>query len=223
MHTSDLHLGMNGTDEFSGLASIGKLATNQNVDLMIIAGDLFDHNRISDDLIRQAAGQLQDIGCPVAILAGNHDCLVPGSVLNRDSIWSEYHHLKIFSADSWEKLEWPDLDISLWGKSITSEYEDVRPLEGIPNPRTNDCWNIAVAHGFFVDQYPALFPSYHIVEEEIVGLAWDYIALGHVPVFRCISERPKVYYSGSPTFSKTSALVELSEDRGISVSRCEIF
>jgi len=222
LHTSDLHLGMNGTEEIRCLAAISQTATEQDVDLLIIAGDLFDHNRISEELVKQVAGKLQDIGCAVVILAGNHDCLTPGSVLNRDGIWSRCDHLKIFSDTNGETFEFPELGISLWGKSITTDVDDVRPLEGIPNPCARDRWNIAVAHGFYVDRYPALFPSYHIAEEEVSGLTWDYIALGHVPVFRCISKKPMVYYSGSPTLSKTSALVELSEDRGVVVTRCEV-
>jgi len=221
LHTSDLHLGQSGYENFESLHLVGELARKRYADLILIAGDLFDHNRISDDFTRSVATLLQAIGCPVAILAGNHDCLIPGSVLDKAAIWSQYNHIKIFREKHGERLVWSDLGISMWGKSITSEYEDSRPLEGIPEPCPNGCWNIAVAHGFYVDRYPALFPSYHIIHEEINGLTWDYIALGHVPVFRCVSEKPMGYYSGSPSFSKTSALVELSEDRGVVVTCCE--
>jgi len=221
LHTSDLHLGMNGIKEFDGLASICELAVEQDVNMILIAGDLFDHNRIADEIVEPVASRLQDVGCPVAILPGNHDCLTSGSVFDRTTIWPKYDHIKIFSAVSGENFFWPELGISLWGKSITSEYEDIRPLEGIPKPCTRDCWNIAIAHGFYVEQYPALFPSYHIVEEEILDLTWDYIALGHIPVFRCISQKPAVYYSGSPSFSKTSALVEFSEEKGVLVTCCK--
>lgn len=221
LHTSDLHLGMNKGKELEGLPAVTKFAMEQQVDLMIIAGDLFDHSRISDDIAETAAEQLQAIGCPIVILAGNHDCLIPGSVLDRPMLWSKYDHVKIFSSERGETMDWPDLGISIWGKSITSEYDDIKPLEGIPDPGNNGHWYVAVAHGFYVDRYPALVPSYHILKEDLTGLTWDYIALGHVPVFRCVSEKPLAYYSGSPSYSKTSALVELSEDMGVVVTCCE--
>ena len=58
LHTSDLHLGMNGTEEFRCLAAISQISNEQNVDLMIIAGDLFDHNRISEELVKHVAVKL---------------------------------------------------------------------------------------------------------------------------------------------------------------------
>ena len=77
------------------------------------------------------------------------------------------------------------------------------------------------AFGYYVDSNPPLFPSYHISEEEIVNSGWDYIALGHVPVFRSVCEEPvKAYYSGSPSFvSGSVAVVDLIESAGVQVTR----
>lgn len=222
LHTSDLHLGSNEDKSCESLERIRAVTEKQCVDLVIIAGDLFDNNQIPDGLAGTVAAQLQEIGCPISILAGNHDCLTPGSILDRMEFWEDYNRIRIFRTPTGESFDWPDLGISIWGKSIDSEKEDVRPLKGIPEPDRNGHWNIAVAHGFYVDRYPALFPSYHITNEEISGLTWDYIALGHIPIFRHISSEPQVYYSGSPTYSNTSAIVELSEDNGVIVTCCEV-
>jgi exonuclease SbcD len=222
LHTSDFHLSNNGDDDRESIEGTLALSTRYRADLLIIAGDLFDHNRVNEDLVRYTADSLQDAPCPVFIIAGNHDCYTPGSVYDRFDFWQDCSNIKIFKGEDGEMVQLPDLGVSMWGKSIDSDEEDVLPLAGIPQPEINGNWNIAVAHGYFVGKNPPLFPSYHITEREVVDLKWDYLALGHVPAFRCLCEQPMTYYSGSPSFSKNAALVEFSEERGVSVTRCEL-
>lgn len=222
LHTSDFHLSHNGDKDRDCLEGTIDLSTKYQADMLIIAGDLFDHNRVREDLVRYTADRLQHAPCPVFIIAGNHDCLTPGSVYDRFDFWQDCTNIKIFKGDEGEMIQLPELGASLWGKSIDSDEEDVLPLEGIPQPEANGNWNIAVAHGYFVGKKPPLFPSYHITERELVDLKWDYVALGHVPAFRCLCRQPMTYYSGSPSFSKNAALVEFSEERGITVTRCEL-
>ena len=45
------------------------------VDMLLIAGDLFDHNRVPDETIAFVQEQLRRLQRPVVILPGNHDCL----------------------------------------------------------------------------------------------------------------------------------------------------
>lgn len=220
LHTSDFHLSSHGDEGCRSLEAVKALAINNKVDLLIIAGDLFDHNKVEDELVRFTADKLREIALPIVVLAGNHDCLSAGSAFDRAELWQDCENIRIFRSANGEVVDFPDLEVSLWGKSICSEDHDVRPLEGIPLPSDNGRWNIAVAHGYYVSTSPPLFPSYHITKEEIAGLKWDYIALGHVPVFRCISSDPATYYSGSPSFSGTAALVEFSEENGTVVTRC---
>jgi len=220
LHTSDFHLVSTGDKACRSLEAIKALVVNKDVNLLIIAGDLFDHNRVEDELVRFAANVLREIALPIVIVAGNHDCLSTGSAFDRAELWQDCTNVRIFRSADGEVVDFPDSGVSIWGKSICSDEHDVRPLEGIPLPSGNGRWNIAVAHGYYVNTTPPLFPSYHITKEEIAGLKWDYIALGHVPVFRCISSDPATYYSGSPSYSGTAALVEFSEENGAVVTRC---
>ena len=221
LHTADSHLYWLGDKACGCLEALVELAIQREVDLVIIAGDLFDHNQVNDDLISFVAGQLQRVAVPTIILPGNHDCLVPGSVFERAEPWQNCANVRIFRAPYGETLDLPGLGVSLWGKSIDCYDGDIRPLAGIPRPQGNRHWHIAVAHGYYVSSQPPLFPSYHITEQEIVTSGWDYIALGHVPIFRCICSEPvKAYYCGSPSLSGTVALVELAEETGVQVTRC---
>ncbi len=184
------------------MESLVNLAIKINVDLVIVAGDLFDHNRVDDNLVSFVAEQLWSLPVDVAILPGNHDCLGSGSVFQRAALWKDCANVLVFRAPHGETLDLPSLGVSLWGKSIDSYAHEVRPLAGIPWPQWNGRWHIAVAHGYYVGAAPPLFPSYHITQEEIVTSGWDYIALGHLLTFECICNEPvKAYYCDSPSLS----------------------
>ena len=219
LHTSDVHLLSLGDKACHSLEALVDLASQAKVDLVIIAGALFDHNRVDDSLVNFVTEQLQRLPVDVAILPGNHDCLVPGSVFDREGLWENCTNVQVFRAPHGGTLDLPGLGVSLWGKSMDSYENDVRPLAGIPQPQKNGQWHVAVAHGYYVDTDPPLFPSYHITQEEIATSGWDYIALGHVVTFKCVCDEPvKAYYCGSPSLSGTVAIVDLGEETGVQVT-----
>lgn len=220
LHTSDLHLSKPGEVACDYLEAVVNLAIDRDVDLVIIAGDLFDQGRIEEELVSFVVSQLRRLPMPVVVLPGNHDCLVPGSVLDRAEFQDGGGNIQLITAPGGETIELPALGLSVWGKCIDS-HDDVRPLGGMPRLEGTGQWNIAVAHGYYVSTNPPLFPSYHITGDEIVTPGWDYIALGHIPVFRCISREPVVAcYCGSPLVSGTVAMVELDDEAGVQVTCC---
>ena len=194
------------------------IAIKTRVDLVIIAGDLFDHNRVDDDLISFAVEQFRRLPVPVVILPGNHDCLAPGSPYHREELWREAANIRIFRNAEGETLSFPELGMSVWAKSNNSYENDLHPLEGIPQPQGNGQWHIAVAHGYYYNSEAPLFLSYHITPEEIVASGRDYIALGHLITFKCICSEPVAYYSGSPSITGTMAIVDLAEETGVQVT-----
>jgi len=201
------------------LEALVDVASQAKVDLVIVAGDLFDHNRVDDSLVSFVAEHLQRLPVYVAILPGNHDCLASDSVFDRAALWENCANVRVFRALHGETLDLPGLQVSLWGKPINSYVHNVLPLAGIPRPQENGQWHIAVAHGYYVSVEPALFPSYHITQDEIVTSGWDYIALGHLIDFRCVCNEPvKAYYCGSPSISGTVAIVDLAEGTGVQVT-----
>lgn len=222
LHTSDFHIGNHDSEDRRILTRTIGLAAEHRANLLIIAGDLFDHNRVGEDLVLHVADALEAAPCPVFIIAGNHDCLTARSVFYRFGVWRESRNIRIFRGADGETVHQPHLGAVLWGKSIDYDDRDVNPLEGMPAPEPNGNWNIAIAHGYYVGDNPVLFPSYHINEEEITGLNWDYIALGHVPTFKHLNSDPMTYYSGSPSLTKTAALVDMDEATGVVVRRCEL-
>ena len=220
LHTSDLHVEELNDKACRRLEALVKLSSDARVDLVIIAGDLFEHNRVSDDLVIFVAEQLKRMPAYIIILPGNHDCLVPGSVFEKTNLWKNCTNVRIFREPKGEILTLPLLRVSLWGKPIDSYEHDVRPLAGIPRPKNTGYWHIAVAHGYYVDTERPVFPSYHIYEEEVAGCGWDYIALGHLITFGCVVEEPvKACYCGSASLTDTVAIVDFAEEAGVQVTR----
>lgn len=182
-----------------------------------MAGDLFDHNRVEDDLLDFVLEQLHRNPIPVVILPGNHDCLSPGSVFLR-RIWEKFDNLLVMRAINGQTVTLTNTGVTLWGKPIDSYERDVRPLQGLPRPPSDECWHVVVAHGHLADGDDSLFPSYHIAFDEIANSGWDYVALGHHVNFECVSEYPvRACYSGSASLSGTVVLAEFANQSSIEV------
>jgi len=222
LHTADLHIAFLGDKGCQSLEAVVNAAIKSHADLLLIAGDLFDHNRVDDRLLEFVRAQFWRLPIPIVILPGNHDCLVPGSVFSKTEFWKNCRNLHILHQEQGETLDLPYLGISIWGKPIDTYAGDVHPMQGEPHSVDVGLWNIAVAHGYFIDTESPHFPSYHITEQEIAEHEWDYVALGHVPVFRCVSDNPVAYYSGSPTLAGTAALVDLDGKTGVHVVSCSL-
>ncbi|MBI2847939.1 MAG: DNA repair exonuclease [Chloroflexi bacterium] len=213
LHTSDLHLASLSDRNCETFKEVVDYVNKTDVDLVVIVGDLFDHNRVDDELVCFVAEQLRKLAVPVAILAGNHDCLVSDSVFGRTPLWQSCPNVHIFRGGEGETVDFSEPGISVWGKSIDTYEGHIHPLAGIPQRVKNGRWHIAMAHGYYVSVHPPLFPSYHITQDEIVTSGCDYIALGHIAGFSRVCDGPVIAcYSGSPSLTGTVTLVELSEE-----------
>ena len=218
LHTSDLHLQSLDDPMFDDFKSMLDAVDRTTPDVVVIAGDLFDHHRIKDDVIEEVVENLNRLRQPVVILPGNHDCLMPGSPYLRPCLWEKASNIHIFRSPAGEMLNFDNLGMVLWGKPVLSYGEDMIPLDGIPKRNGSKSWHIAVAHGLYVSGGNATARSYLITHEDIVNSGWDYIALGHMNLFNCICATPvTAYYSGSPAISGGVAIVDLTETEGISV------
>lgn len=83
LHTSDWHLGRTlhkvslAEAQEAAMWQIGQIAAQENVDLIVVAGDVFDHAIPSADaldLLERTLASLLDVA-PVVVTAGNHDSL----------------------------------------------------------------------------------------------------------------------------------------------------
>ena len=228
VHSSDIHVDdgytarVHGGDGARGLASVLRTAVALAADIVLLAGDVFEHNRLPDPLLERAAGLLADCGVPIVVLPGNHDPLTADSVYRRCGI-SEAETVSILGLTHDHAVGFPQLDLEVWGVAHT-DYGNMAPLE-TARPRTTR-WQVAMAHGHYQggeDAGAAHRPSWIISDAEIAATGADYLALGHWnrPV-RVGNGAVPAWYSGSPDLAKTVNSVRLATDGTVSVSREDI-
>lgn len=225
VHSSDLHLGdvatlqAYGGDDTLPLAEVLDAARALSADLVLLAGDVFEHNRLDDDLLRRTARVLDEAGLPVVILPGNHDPATGDSVYRRGGM-AEPANVAILGVTHGKAVTFEDLDLEVWGHAHL-DYDDMVPLRAPRKRRTR--WQIAMAHGHYhpaPDRGAGPNPAWLIGHDEIRESAVDYLALGHWN--RAIRVGPRdvpAYYSGSPEFSESVNVVRLKASGTVNVRR----
>ena len=222
VHSSDLHVDDGytsrawGGDGTAPLAAVLETSRAVDADLVLLTGDIFDHNRLPVQVLEKAAEILQGSRVPVVILPGNHDPLMPASVWHRGE-FGKYDTVHILGLDS-NSITFEDFDLRIWGRAHT-DYGDMAPL-ACPEQRSTR-WHIAAGHGHFVTEKPeGLAPSWLITEAEITATAADYVALGHWNRHVCVmNDSVPAYYSGSPDLAGTVNLVRLYPSGQVLVDR----
>jgi len=210
LHTGDIHLGI----KLSGLgrsadkvraavkdafARMIDICLNSDVDAFVIAGDLFDSNRVSKPLwdfaIREIA-RLEHI--PAIVIPGTHDCLDDNSIW--DSIESsEYpENLHIFNDSEKTKFVFPDLGLSFYARPNGSPRATESPLTGL-HPESSPGYHIALAHGSLQIPGKSSPDDWPISLDQIENSGFDYIALGHWHSYlQAPTIKVPAVYSGSP-------------------------
>ena len=96
LHTADWQLGLRlnyvpgdhgaslRRQRFQTVERIAEVAHDRQVEVVLVAGDVFDANSVGNDTIQLTLDALQSFGdIPVVLLPGNHDPATPDSALAR--------------------------------------------------------------------------------------------------------------------------------------------
>lgn len=225
VHSSDLHVDddytarIYGGDGTKGLRRVLDAARAVSADVVVLAGDLFEHNRLPLNLLDRTARLLDDSGMAVVILPGNHDPLVSESVYYRGGV-ADPGAVHVIGVTHDKAVAFPDLGLEIWGHPHR-DYDDMAPLRR-PRARTTR-WQIATAHGHYEpvpDMTTNLRPSWLISDAEIAATGADYVALGHWNrAVRVGNGTVKAYYSGSPELAGTVNVVRLTTGGEVKVRR----
>jgi exonuclease SbcD len=224
IHTADLHIGAgyatSGPGPFAALAALGELSASSAADVVLIAGDFFDHGRVDEPVIDVAAALLERIGAPVVILPGNHDPYTSESPWVRFSRHLPSHVHIVATADG-ERIVLEGPGLQIWGQAHT-HFEDFAPLATTPRWLEDGrrTWRVAMAHGLYVESEFELRFSYRIRDDELAALDAHYVALGHLETHaRVGGDGVIAYYASSPIRTGAFTQVDLAPD-GIRV--CEV-
>lgn len=204
LHCADIHIG--AAESFLGTRSdsrqaetlitfekIINLAKENSVDVLLIAGDLFNSNTIEKtfvDRVFECFEAVPDI--KIVYAAGNHD------PLNSESPFKKYALPEnLFVLDTKDcYVEFADLKTRVYGKSFKEVYMNGEPHFSI-TPDTSYI-NLMCIHGELRSDLGSDYNS--ITGEFIENSGMDYIALGHVHKRTDIGKIGNTYlsYCGCP-------------------------
>ncbi|MCH8814891.1 MAG: metallophosphoesterase [Chloroflexi bacterium] len=215
-HSSDLHIGA-GTmiDEFHPLCRVLASAKEASAEVLILAGDVFDHNRLPLSVLDRTARLFHDSSMTVVILPGNHDCITPDSVYRRGGL-GQVPGVHIIGLDS-ESFTFAEHDLQVWGKAHF-DYENLSPLSD-PQPRAAR-WQIVAAHGHYFAGPDDVHRGWLFDDAELDATEADYVALGHWPRATTVGGgKVQAHYCGSPDLAETINVARFSGDGSVNVSR----
>lgn len=161
------------------------LCEEEEIDLLLIAGDLFHRQPLHGEL-REVNAMFATLSkTQVVLCVGNHDYMKKDSYY-RSFTWTDCVH--IILEEGMQCIWLKDLNTNVYGCSYHSRERIDKPYEGWKCCHKAK-FEILMLHGGDEKHIP-------MKAEEIVGLGYDYVALGHIHKHMEIVPA-RVIYSGS--------------------------
>lgn len=185
LHAADLHL----DSAFAALSSdrarqrrresreilnaLSELVQKEQVDLVLLAGDLFDGEHVYPETIEQLKDALTKMNCPVFISPGNHDPYTVRSPYTAAD-WPENVH--IFRTEGLTAVPLPQLGCVVHGAAFTQQHRETEALDGVSVPEDGQI-HLLCLHGA-VNEPGSEYGN--IGRVQIAQSGFAYLALGHV-------------------------------------------
>jgi hypothetical protein len=208
IHTGDIHLDspLKGLSGPQGAAAeririatrvafdtLVSLAIEDEVDFVVIAGDLYDGDwrdyQTGLFFVKQM-GRLTQANIPVFLLHGNHDA--ESQITRRLTLPA---NVSVFSARKAETFRLQQFNVALHGQSFRQRDITDNLVPAYPPPIAG-CFNIGVLHtglggmGGHANYAPCAI-------EDLINKGYDYWALAHVHQAAVLHERPHVVFCGN--------------------------
>ncbi|MEK6719838.1 MAG: DNA repair exonuclease [Chloroflexota bacterium] len=219
LHTADVHLGARHADmgeqaagqrerQFAAFRASIDLALAEKVDLVLVAGDLFDSNTQPRRSVERVAAELKrlvDAHIRTVIIPGTHD------VYDRSSIYRAYDLKAMAGSTASDDLLTvldPDhadvhlasIDTIVYGRVFATKRAPSSPLGGLDAAADDRAtWKVGMVHGSLAIAGKTDGDEVVVTKEEIGASGLHYLALGHWHSSQRGSSRGTTYaYSGAP-------------------------
>ncbi|OHY82954.1 DNA repair exonuclease [Marinobacter sp. AC-23] len=182
---------------YEAIERLAALAVEHQCDAILVAGDVFDAQTVSDRTIRRVFNATGGFKGPWVMLPGNHDAALA------ESVWSRAKRLGAVPENVYLALEsgvtqLPEQGISVLSAPLTQRhtYGDLtQPLGDMETPP--EYLRIGLAHGSVQGLLPEEIDSTNPIAPDRTDTAkLDYLALGDWHGVKQINER--TWYSGTP-------------------------
>ncbi|MDR9424848.1 MAG: DNA repair exonuclease [Marinobacter sp.] len=182
---------------FEAIAALARLANEHQCDAVLVAGDVFDAQTVSDRTIRRVFNATAGFSGPWVMLPGNHDAALV------ESVWSRAQRLDAVPGNVHLALEpgvvsLDEQKLAILCAPLTQRhtYEDL--TEAFTDYATPETFvRVGLAHGsvqgLLSEDIDATNP---IAQDRAQASELDYLALGDWHGTKQIDER--IWYSGTP-------------------------
>ena len=153
---------------FSQLINIAK---DENADVIILAGDIFDSYPIHPETEELFISELRRANIPIFITPGNHDPYSSDSPYKNLSFPENVH---IFSSNTLTPVVLDDIKVRIFGAAYTGESYDDRIIADFKVPKDEFINIIALHSNLYTEGYSP------VSVEEIGNTDADYVALAHI-------------------------------------------
>ena len=208
LHAADIHLdspltglaGVEGrvaerirTALRAAFKALVERAIEEQVDFIVIAGDLYDgswRDYKTGLFFAEQMGRLNQAKVPVFVLHGNHDA---ESQITRPLTLPE--NVNVFRTRSAQTFQIDGLNVALHGQSYPEIAVEENLVPGYPAPVAGS-FNIGVLHTALggMGEHATYAPC---SVQELVAKGYDYWALGHVHQGQVMHEQPHVVFPGN--------------------------
>jgi DNA repair exonuclease SbcCD nuclease subunit len=182
---------------FAAVERLAALAAREQVDAVVVAGDVFDAQTVSARSIRRLFNALQGYSGPWVMIPGNHDAALA------ESVWTHAARLgalpsNLHLALEARVVELPASRLAFLCAPLTQRHTFGDLTEWFDQAQTPPGWlRIGVAHGAVQGVLAEDIDSANpIVPDRAERARLDYLALGDWHGTRCMNER--TWYSGTP-------------------------
>lgn len=174
---------------------VARLAAERRADAVLVAGDVFDDNKVSDETLRRALNAMAPFAGPWLLLPGNHDAALA------ESVWTRLHRIGLPA--NVRLLTEPKPEFLLDGRlavlpaplrrrhdaaDLTAWFDDC--------PSPDGALRVGLAHGR-LDLLPDASDAYNeIAADRAARARLDYLALGDWHGAFRANER--TWYAGAP-------------------------
>jgi DNA repair protein SbcD/Mre11 len=187
------------------------LGRTHDVDAVCIAGDVYEHDYVSEDTVSFLRDSLAGAGVPVLVTPGNHDPYLPGSVWQRTE-WPQNVH--VFARDAVEAHPLGD-GVTVWGAAFTARNCGGGTLSRFRVPADGGTHLLLVHAALTGEQWADEADHRPVTRTQLRATGVAYAMLGHFhdgrgDGFLCYPGSPEPLDWGERTGMHGASMVEVS-------------
>jgi DNA repair exonuclease SbcCD nuclease subunit len=201
LHTADIHLGARHADlgevaatqrerQFAAFRAAVDLAIAEGVDVVLIAGDLFDSNTQPRRSVQRVAAELKRLAestIRTVIIPGTHHCYDRASIYRSNDLPAmagsgrQGDDAVTVLTPGRSSVHLAACDVVVHGTVFATKRAPYSPLRDlrVARPDETATWHVGMVHGSLAIPDRTERDEVVVTKEEIAATGLDYLALGH--------------------------------------------